>query len=129
MITTSDADLPGPAAPVRSGGRFKRLTRDSILYASGAVVGKALGLVMLPVLTRALTPQEFGSFDVLSTLGSALITMLFLGTDVAAVRLYFDRPTARSRAELLTSWYALAAITTIPVALLIVVVRGWISER
>ena len=100
-----------------------------MLYASGAVVGKALGLLMLPVLTRALTPQEFGSFDVLSTLGSALITMLFLGTDVAAVRLYFDRTTPRSRAELLTSWYALAAVITIPVGIVIVAARGWISER
>ena len=100
-----------------------------MLYASGAVVGKAVGLLMLPILTRALTPEEFGRFDVLSTLGSALITMLLLGADVAAIRLYFDRPAPRDRAELLTSWYVLAAVITIPIALMLVATRSWISLR
>jgi O-antigen/teichoic acid export membrane protein len=82
---------------------------------------------MLPVLTRALTPEEFGRFDVLSTLGSALITILILGADVAAIRLYFDRPSPRERAELLTSWYLLAAVITMPVALILIAFRAWIS--
>jgi O-antigen/teichoic acid export membrane protein len=98
-----------------------------MLYASGAIVGKALGLVMLPVLTRGLTPEEFGRFDVLSTLSSALITILLLGVDVAAIRLYFDRPTAGDRSALLTSWYVVAAIITIPAAIVIVGARSWIS--
>jgi O-antigen/teichoic acid export membrane protein len=98
-----------------------------MLYASGAVVGKALGLVMLPVLTRMLTPAEFGRFDVLSTLGSALISMLLVGADVAAIRLYFDRSTPRDRAELLTSWYVLALVITLPVAIVLIAARSAIS--
>ena len=115
------------AAQSPATGRFARLTRDSMLYASGAVVGKALGLVMLPILTRALTPEELGRFDVLSSLGSALIAILLLGADVAAIRLYFDRPTRRSRGELLTSWYLMAAVITLPVAAIIILARSTIS--
>jgi O-antigen/teichoic acid export membrane protein len=107
--------------------RMARLTRDSMLYASGAVVGKALGLVMLPVLTRALTKEEFGRFDVLSVLGGALITILLMGVDVAAIRLYFDRPEVRDRAELLASWYLLAAAITIPISLVLLIARTTIS--
>ena len=100
-----------------------------MLYASGAVVGKALGLVMLPVLTRALTPEEFGRFDILSSLGSALITIFILGTDVAAIRLYFDRRAPNDRAELLASWYVLAAVISVPVAAILVLARSAISLR
>jgi O-antigen/teichoic acid export membrane protein len=128
MTDVPDAAAVAATAVERpASGRFRRLARDSVLYASGAVVGKALGLVMLPVLTRALTPEEFGRFDVLSTLSSALITMLLLGTDVAAIRLYFDRRTPRDRAELLTSWYALTAVITLAVAFILIVARSWIS--
>lgn len=128
MSNVPDAGAVAATAVQRPpGGRFARLTRDSMLYASGAVVGKALGLAMLPVLTRALTPEEFGRFDVLSTLGSALIAMLLLGADVAAIRLYFDRPTPRDRADLLTSWYGLAAVITLPVAIILVAARTTIS--
>ncbi len=88
--------------PVHRG--FVALTRHSIVFALGAIAGKAVGLVMLPVLTRILGPAQYGSLDVLMSLGSAATATLLLGLDVGALRLYFDQPDDRSRRTLFATW-------------------------
>ena len=86
---------------------FVSLTRNSVVFAMGAIAGKAVGLVMLPVLTRMLGPAEYGSMDVLMSLGTATTATLLLGLDVAALRLYFDQPDDVSRRRLLSTWLAI----------------------
>ena len=90
MTETLGVVAAGDVLSVRPG--FGRLTRDSLVFALGAVAGKAIGFLMLPVLTRLLTPSEFGRFDVISALAGAGVSTLVLGMDVATTRLAFDEP-------------------------------------
>ncbi|TMD28861.1 MAG: hypothetical protein E6I94_07775, partial [Chloroflexi bacterium] len=87
---------------------FARFTTSSAVFAFGSVVGKAVGFLMLPILTRALTPSGFGSMDVLISLESAVAAPLLVGLDVATVRLYFDQPDGAARARLIGTSYAIA---------------------
>jgi len=110
----------------RSG--FGQLTRESLIYASGAAVGKLIGFLMLPVLTRFLEPAEYGRLDLLSTLGSAAISALLLGFDVAVVRIASDRDaTPAARRTLFGTWALIASILTVPVAAVIVLLSAPIS--
>ncbi len=81
--TTGDTGVLVPSQPL---GGFARFTRDSAVFASGAIAGKLVGLLLLPIVSRALGPAEYGRLDLLSTLGSGTITVLWLGIDVALVR-------------------------------------------
>ena len=74
-----------------------------MLFATGSVVGKAVGLVLLPFLTRALTPQDYGQVDVVTTLQSALAALLLLGFDLPATRLYADLDET-TRPRMFASW-------------------------
>lgn len=103
-----------------------QLTRDSAIYALGAVAGKAVGLVLLPILTRALAPDEYGRLEVLSTLGSALVSALLLGIDRAALRLSFAERDAARRSTLGT-WCVVATALALPPALLLAVASGPLS--
>ncbi len=107
---------------------FARLSRDSLVYAVGSVLGKGVGLVMLPILTRLLTPEEYGRVDVLSTLGSAAISGLLLGADVAAMRLFFDAAGPLERRRLLVAWCALASVIVVPFGVGLMVFSGTISD-
>lgn len=78
----TEAERPGLAS-----SSFRRLSRDSAIFASGAVAGKLIGLLLLPLLTRQLSQAEYGRLDVLSTLASSLVSALTLGLDVALARL------------------------------------------
>jgi O-antigen/teichoic acid export membrane protein len=106
---------PQPAVAGRT------LTRDSILFGAGSLAGKGIGFVVLPVFARLLAPDQFGRLDVLNTLVSSAILIAMSGTDVAAVRLYFDRRTPGEQRRLFATWCAIAlAIAAIPAAVLIV---------
>ena len=96
---------------------FRHLTRQSLIFGLGALTGKATGLVLLPIFTRVLSPDDYGRLDVLWSLGSGMAGVLLLGLDAAAVRLYFDQPDVRGRGRLLATWAvllgAIAAVATI----------------
>jgi len=115
-------------AAVASPG-FAHLTRTSAVFALGAVLGKVVGLVLLPVLTRLLTPAEYGSMDVLMSLGTALTAGLLLGLDVAALRLYFDQPDREARRRLFGTWYAIALAVTVVAGIVVALESGNISSR
>lgn len=107
---------------------FARFTGQSVVFALGSVIGKVVGLLLLTILVRLLTPAEFGSMDVLMSLGTALTIPLLLGLDVATLRLYFDQPDTQARRRLIGSAYAIALGVTPLAAFVVVLGSGRISE-
>ncbi len=93
---------------------FARLIRTSAVFALGSVTGKVVGLILLPFLTRWLSPDGFGQLDVLSTLATTLTSIAVLGLDLAATRLYAELPLADQR-RLFGSWMVIAAAVLTPV--------------
>ena len=81
---------------------FVGLTRNSLVFALGAIAGKAVGLVMLPVLTRSAYPGRLREHrDGPDSLRGDLRTAVGAGV-LAALRLYFDQPDDASRGSLAT---------------------------
>jgi O-antigen/teichoic acid export membrane protein len=111
------AALLEPDAGLTPSGRT--LTRDSILFGVGTLAGKGIGFIVLPVFARMLVPDEFGRLDVLNALVSSGVLIAMLGTDVAAVRLYFDGQTTVDRRRTLATWGSIAVlVAAIPAALM-----------
>jgi O-antigen/teichoic acid export membrane protein len=49
---------------------LKRLFRDSILYTLSTILTRGAAFILLPIYTRALSPEEFGLLDYLAALGA-----------------------------------------------------------
>lgn len=123
------ADTPANAEFVGTSHLSVRgLTLSSTLFATGAVAGKVIGFIMLPILARSLSPEGLGRLDVLVAIGNSLTTGLLLGLDVAALRLYFDQPDARSTRRLLASWYGVSLVISLTAAAVLVGGSEWISR-
>jgi O-antigen/teichoic acid export membrane protein len=111
---TAAEPLPSPAAALleldapQALGRS--LSRDSVLFGLGTLAGKGIGFLVLPIFARLLAPAQFGELDVLNALVSSGLLIVMLGTDVAAVRLYFDRSTDRERRQLFATWASMAIL-------------------
>jgi O-antigen/teichoic acid export membrane protein len=107
---------------------FARLSRDSLIYALGSVASKVIGIALLPLLTRVLTPEEYGRFEVVSALGGTAISVLLLGMDVAVVRLALDPArTGDQQRRLVGAWVMIEAILVVPGAAALVVAGPAIS--
>ena len=45
---------------------IRALWRDGVVYAAGTVLSRGIALLLLPLVTRVLTPSEYGAFDLIS---------------------------------------------------------------
>ena len=86
----------------------RSLGRDSVLFGLGTLVGKLVGFLVVPIFARLLAPEGFGRLDVLNTLVSSGLLIVMLGTDVATVRLYFDRRSSDDARRLFATWLVIA---------------------
>lgn len=72
------------------GSHFKLIVRDSTVYAVGRIALSALDLLLLPLYTRVLTPDEFGLVALAASV-MAVVTLVFpFGFTAALGRFYFD---------------------------------------
>lgn len=64
--------------------------RDIRVYGVGLVVGQVISAATTPLFTRQLGPSEFGSLELLTVMATLLGTCALAGTDLAAIRLYYE---------------------------------------
>lgn len=94
--------------------KIKSFSRDALLYGIGNALGRLVGLVMLPILTRAFTPVDYGAIDLLTVSFAFLIILLKLGVPSALQRYYFrmDDEERRTMVTSAVSFLSLAALAT-----------------
>lgn len=78
-----------------------KLLRNSILYTIGAIIPQAVGFLLLPVMTRYLTPEEYGITSSMGTLSVILIIFLTLAIERSIYRLYYDYKTTEEKRNFL----------------------------
>ena len=115
-----------PAVAPRESG-FSRFVRDSAVYSIGTVIGKAAALLILPIVTRALGPNEYGELEVISTLMSACTSILILGLDVAVTRTFPTLDEA-GRRRMFGTWIAVSMAITVPFAAALALGRAPLSD-
>ena len=94
--------------------------KDWFLYGVVSVLGRVTGVVMLPVYTRYLTPDEYGIRSIVAISINALFLFLALGIPMGVLRFYRDED-QRERPEVVST--ALLGVTLLGTA---GVVIGWV---
>ena len=67
---------------------MNKKTKNSIIYLIGVIAGAALGFINTPLLTRVMTPENYAQYGNLTTFGTLIMSMTFLGLDEAYMRFY-----------------------------------------
>lgn len=65
------------------------LGKDTVIYGFGQVLKKIIGIILLPFYTRALSPDQYGILDTLSTLTFFIAIILAFGMDGATSRYFY----------------------------------------
>jgi O-antigen/teichoic acid export membrane protein len=115
--------MPDPAQgrPVHAGSpvreALKHLTGESLIYGLGQVSGRAVNLLLVPVLTRVLTPQAYGVSDLVLAYSQTALLVLVFGMDGALARLFYDQPDREARIRMVSSSLLFRLVTGTAVAL------------
>src|ERR687884_1108840 len=98
--------------------RLKELLRHSAIYGLGSIVARILGVLLLPLYTRYLSPGDYGLIETLVALSAVLAALVAQGMKSAFFRFYFDSTEEARRLLVVRTafWYVQAAAAVVLVA-------------
>jgi O-antigen/teichoic acid export membrane protein len=105
----------------------QKLLRDAGLYTLFRIVDKIIPFLLLPIITRALTPDEFGIFVLFQALAGIALPIMTLSVDSSILLNYFKVKADRFR-NYFSSGYLLLILSSIVVSQLIWVLTKPISD-
>ncbi|RIK98116.1 MAG: hypothetical protein DCC71_21230 [Proteobacteria bacterium] len=94
---------------------MRRLASDSVIYGLGSVANQALAVLLLPLYTRFLSPDEYGSYALINAAGTVVALAAALGIHSGLTRIFFVYETAEERGRVVFSALAFALVSTLSV--------------
>jgi len=76
---------------------LSKITKNTVIYTVGSILPKAASLVLLPIYTRYLTPEQYGILSSMWVLESILTVLYSLSFGSSIFRLYWDYDTEEKK--------------------------------
>lgn len=88
---------------------LKKLFKDSFIYSISTFLSKGIGIIMIPLYTRILSPKEYGIIELITLFGTILAIFLNLEIHQAVARHYPDAETAFEKKKIVSTafWFIL----------------------
>jgi len=107
---------------------FRRLFRHSLTYGIGRSANKLASFLILPIILRYLTPEDYGILEIFTVTVSILTTVLGLGMESAIFRYYYQAESPEKKKRLLSSSLWGMILTSIPLIVIITLWSGTFSK-
>src|SRR5262245_29339452 len=98
---------------------LKRLTGESLVYGLGQVSGRAVNLLLVPILTRALVPDVYAVSELVLAYSQTAVLVLVFGMDAALARFFYQEPDREARIRMVSSSLAFRVVLGFSMALLL----------
>jgi O-antigen/teichoic acid export membrane protein len=82
---------------------LRQLFSHSAVYGLSGVAGRFVALLVLPILTSVLSPADYGTIDILTTVGAFFGTVMSLGMNASLVNFYYDSEDVGFRKSVVTT--------------------------
>ena len=69
----------------------RKIFSSTAVYAGGNLLTKAISFILIPILTRVLTPHDYGTLATFVAVFAIVQMVIYMGTTDAIIRVYFDR--------------------------------------
>lgn len=108
---------------------LRRLTGESLVYGLGQVSGRAVQLLLVPVLTRVLRPDVYAVSELVMAYSQTALLVLVFGMDASLARFFYQEPDREARIRMVSSSLAFRLVTGTAVALALALLAGPLSGR
>src|SRR6476659_10923151 len=107
--------------------RTKHLFSNLVIYGLGDVATSLVGLLLLPVFTRYLTPSDYGVITMLLMIEAVAKVTFRWGVDTAFMRLYYDCKDQLARQRLASTLFFFLLVVNGALVCVVVAGAGWLS--
>lgn len=128
---TEEAALAAPSEPHPGGLReaLRKLTGESVIYGLGQVGGRAVQVLLVPILTRALSRGEYGISELVFAYLQSTLLVLVLGMDAALARFFYQEPDRAARVRMVSSSFVFRLITGLTVGAALALASGPLAQH
>lgn len=95
---------------------LKKLSGESLVYGLGQVSGRAVQVLLVPILTRALVPGEYAISELAMAYTQTAVLLLIMGMDGALARFFYHEPDRAARVRMVSSSLAFRLVTGLAIA-------------
>jgi len=114
---------------MKTAGHFQALRKDILLYGMMSALTQMSGVLLLPILTRVLSVDEYGAVDIVATFVSLLAIGVMLALPSALVRYYRDVDSNEQRSLLASSVLFCVALVGLLVMSGLSFSTGWLAQK
>ena len=107
---------------------FRRLSRDTAIYATGMILSRVASFVMLPLYTRVLTTADYGLLQLLDVTVEVAGILVSAGMVAAVTRYYFKATAPGEQAAVLSTGWALLTALNVGGMMLLLLASPFIFE-
>ena len=98
---------------------LQRLSGESLVYGLGQVSGRAVNLLLVPVLTHVLLRQQFGVSELVTGYSASVLLVLVFGLDGALARFFYQQADRGARIRMTSTSFAFRLTTGFAVSIAI----------
>ena len=98
-----------------------KFLKHFMVIGGGTFISMVIGFLTTPIITRIVSPTEYGQFSVFTMYSNMALMILYLGLDQALVRFFYEKETDQYRRELLFKCLKYPVIGTVVVATIVVI--------
>ena len=78
-----------------------KFLKHFLVIGSGTFISMVIGFLTTPIITRIVSPTEYGQFSIFTMYSNMALMVLYLGLDQSLVRFFYQKETDQYRRELL----------------------------
>ncbi|TKJ41577.1 hypothetical protein CEE37_03150 [candidate division LCP-89 bacterium B3_LCP] len=107
--------------------QIRRLLKHSAVYGIGHVLTRVVSFLLLPYLTHAFTPDQYGAITLLYTFIAIALVFYIYGFDVTFLRFYIMEEDDDRRKAIFSTIFWTSLVTSGLVTLIIILSAGWLE--
>ena len=106
---------------------LKKLLNQSFIYGISSVIEPFIRFIMLPLYTRYLTPEDYGTLALTGVVGMFLSSVIGLGVSSGMLRFYFQYKTKEEKDEVITTVMIFTIISSALYLTVLLVIEPFVS--
>jgi O-antigen/teichoic acid export membrane protein len=90
---------------------LRRFLKDSVVYSASTLLSRGITILLIPLYTRFLQPEEYGALDLLTVMATIINYIVALEISQGVARSYSDAKTGKDKSACVSSalWFAVCA--------------------